>query len=93
MITFFGRPIGPKALVIAAMGVAAVATLGILQASSDAEALAPPPCASPASQNGLSVNGLQDCMTQVGNWCAANHPEDASGLCMDKVFGYVPSNY
>lgn len=95
MITVFGRPVGQKALTIAAIAAGAAATLGIIQASSNADSTSsvPPSCTTPANQAGLSMTATEQCLEEATNWCAANHPEDGSGLCLDKVYGTVPSNY
>lgn len=50
----------------------------------------PPSCAKPENQSGMSTNDQVDCLDQVSKWCQKNHPNEMSGECMDKVFGYIP---
>lgn len=42
-------------------------------------------------QDGMGTNAMNQCLTDVGNWCEKHHPDDA--LCMNKVYRYVPSDY
>lgn len=48
----------------------------------------PPSCAKPANQDGMSMTEQANCLTEVGDWCQKNYPDDLA--CADKVYGYVP---
>ncbi|MFI0985013.1 hypothetical protein [Streptomyces exfoliatus] len=34
------------------------------------------------------MNALNECLTEVGNWCVENYPDDMD--CKNKVYGYDP---
>ncbi|SEC88045.1 MULTISPECIES: hypothetical protein [Streptomyces] len=71
----------------AASAVAGVALLGF-GAYVELSTPKPPSCAKPENQNGMGTTALSDCLTQVGNWCQKNYPDDS--LCQNRVYGYAP---
>ncbi|WP_331743706.1 hypothetical protein OG762_48345 (plasmid) [Streptomyces sp. NBC_01136] len=70
---------------VIASSVIAVAVLSGVTACNDSS-LSAPSCAT--HQEGLSVTQQSNCLTEVGNWCQKNYPDDLA--CSDKVYGYVP---
>lgn len=97
MMTVFGRPLTGNRLVLAAVGVAIAGTLGVVGLSGSSGNGSgipdPPACVTPANQANLTMSGVAQCLDDATDWCAANHPEDDSGTCLDKIYGYIPSDY